>query len=890
MPPTVVLEADIDLVEGRQLWQIGLHGRIPLSTVYWKAGSGLARLASGNWVRVRGAPLGHELGRLADLLGEREPDAVHEREGGWTVEYRLERLPLVDELEKHFSALHLEDDPHLRRTVSEAIAEARTLRAVLLLHISRRSSLIQAVDVDLRWGDVHGSARQMHVDIQPLEDQAPLAPDGAESNAVVEVSLGSLFFTLPGIGGWGGHSHGPWAQRAIDKIKLSESNLKPLDCNYDEIYNSGWFTQAYTESVSHSGTKAILGAHHPVVVGALNEDNSTALGPEYDAWFANDPAFQTNPGHYYSLSDYKRYFHHFGGDTTGLEDKWYFIFHGPPSTTVGDRFYSARDWGYGCGRINEDLNRLTFTRAIEQYHRYSKDGKRRAYLMMGHVLHLLQDVGEPDHAALADHAGSGMDEVEAYSEYHYCEFLATEAALAAAAACGPFALLCAVSTFAVTEAACWASASSRVMGYEKLIAEEWSIQNILGDIDAKPILKTSYDAAFHALSALAMQGAQSRGLSYALGTTTLALIPPVPNADPAIDADDAADTQPFYDLTNELAPEIIVRTAGLLEHFYDVANYPPFLERIMVVQFEPGQQPLRFGVLRENASRHCTRYEAHWIASGNGRKLHIIKKQHLALDYPAYVFLLFGPSDIFPERSKRMRNPTVRLTGNRPDFGPLNINVPLNEAVDSQLGPYYWGTFMVGNCGKDPYQLTLHVTGKDAGPHYNGRNPSGSEIDKDPATLARVDITTPDLRWTQYTPGEDTLHSMTVPIPVWDISVTPAGSFVLNTVLRRDEHVKVLDISQLSWDCHWEPFPGLITCDVLWELDSDVSVTTPRGTVSGPWADFGVEISLAPNPRGSGMLLRVVANHKSQPGHYTLTVRCAYSMHDRVIIVEWDVL
>jgi hypothetical protein len=894
MPPTVVAEADLDLAEGRQVWYIGLLGQpFPMSTVYWNAGESLAHVGGGRgWMTVRGSPLGHELGRLATWFRDERPEHIEELDDVWILTYRLERLPFAPAVVQHFETLARDGtSDHLRETTRRVADAANGLQATIRLRVSRRSELIEKIDLEYRWeqggAPVH---RHASVEISPGTEPVPQAPAEASQLVRGEISPGMLFFSYPGTGGWSNASHGPWAQRAIDQVMASEAARPELDRQYAELYHPGWSSQAYTEAEARAGIQGTLGVHHPVVVGALNEDAEGTLKATYDAWFANDAAFQTNSSFYYGAGDYKRSFHHFGGDSTGLKDRWYFWFHGPPNTTVGDRFYSARDWGYGHGRINEDLNRLTFTRAIEQYHGYTKDGKRRAYLMMGHVLHLLQDQGEPDHAALVDHAGSSMDEVQAYGTYHYCEILAAEAALVAAAACGPFWWVCGPAAFAVTEGACWASASKRVMGFEKLIAQEWDITGIEQAIAARGVVAADYDAAFHDLAGYALQQAQSRGLSYALGCSTLALVPPIPNADPAIDADDAGETRPYLELTNALVPDVIARTAGLLEHFFDVANYPPFLEHVMVVQFEPRQRPVRFGVLREPADRHCTRYEARWQTTAAGRALIVDQSQPLALDTPAYVFLMFGPSRVFPERSKRMRNPTLTVKGNQPGHGPLDIPVNLTEAIDPQLGPYYWGTFEATNCASDPYQLTLHVSGDDAGPHAGGRNPTGASLDADPSTRAHVDISQSDLRWADYAPGEDTHHRLWVPVPVWHLEITPPGPFALRTDQRVDTRVLTLGVTQTSWDCHWEPYPGRATCPTIWQLDPTIQRTVRLRTTSGPWTDFGLQIALEDGPRGSTKLLRVTATSESMIGRYEMEVRCTYGMFHDWLRVEFDVV
>ena len=86
------------------------------------------------------------------------------------------------------------------------------------------------------------------------------------------------------------------------------------------------------------------------------------------------------------------------------------------------------------------------------------------------------------------------------------------------------------------------------------------------------------------------------------------------------------------------------------------------------------------------------------------------KNQPLALDYPAYIFLLFGPSNVFPECAKRMKLVELRLKGVQPSTGePIDQIVQLEEAEHPTNGPYYWGKFTVSNCSQDPYTLFLKI-------------------------------------------------------------------------------------------------------------------------------------------------------------------------------------
>jgi hypothetical protein len=892
--PGLKLYAMLDSTEGRQFIKLGLFGRtFPLAEIYWEGIKGVAHIIrTDKWLRVRGEPFIDEVRKLCELLSTEQNVQVREEEDFWVLEYNLQQSPLQDSLRAFFASVFGEKrNAHQERMLTLAMKSSSTFRGVQRIKISRESHLINSLDIEAKW---EGGQRKAYIEILPLEVPIPKPPDQALRETLPEVSFGMLVFQMMSIGGWS--NHGSLTQRVLEQIINFESNKPTKDQLYSEIYDSGWYSDSYTVADERAGLTPKLGTHHPIVVGAANEDSTGSLKPEYDNWFSDDDQFKANPAFYYSQSGYKRYYHHFGGDGIGLEDKWYFVFEGPPPTTVGNRFYSARDWAYGYGRINEDLNRLTFTRAVQQYHLYTKKSKRLAYLIMGHVLHLLEDVGEPDHAALEDHAGSGMNEVDAYKTYGYCHFLATEAALVAAASCGMFYAICFAAAFGIAEAACWASASSDVLGYEKLIKDKWDMSQINTSINDKGILKKdTYDDYFHDLAQIAKTKVSELGLDYALGCDTLLLIPPIPNADPSIDSTNQAECQPYFDLTNAIVPEIIGMSAGLLAHFYDIVNYPPFLEQVQIVQFEPGAQPIRFGVLRENAPLHCTRYKAHWEDTGKlSRTLKVDKNQPLALDYPAYIFLLFGPSNVYPEHSKCMRHVELRLTGVLPATGdPINTVVKLEEAEDPTLGPYYWGTFTVSNCANDPYTIFLKVSGKDHGPHDTHRNPSGADLDMDPSNFPRADYTQPNFPWLNYLPGIDEHHKVQVPVPVWDVEITPPSPFIVS---RKpighlpDTHKTKLRVKQLSWDCNWEPFEGSPTCSTQWDLDPNVHWLGPSGlTKTAPFGVFNFNVELIPDPRGRFVTVRVTVNPASKLGKYQLTVICHFGTFMKKIALNFEI-
>jgi hypothetical protein len=56
----------------------------------------------------------------------------------------------------------------------------------------------------------------------------------------------------------------------------------------------------------------------------------------------------------------------------------------------------------------------------------------------------------------------------------------------------------------------------------------------------------------------------------------------VPGNDPDIDLSDQATVDVFLGLADQIAPQVIGRTAGLITHFFDIVNPPPILQRVVV--------------------------------------------------------------------------------------------------------------------------------------------------------------------------------------------------------------------------------------------------------------------------------------------------------------------
>ncbi|MCB0615320.1 MAG: hypothetical protein KDC75_18510, partial [Phaeodactylibacter sp.] len=708
--------------------------------------------------------------------------------------------------------------------------------------------------------------------------ELPGLPEEALSPSAPALPLFAFLLQIPQWGWDQNRTHGPWAQKAIKLIKEFDVNK-----HYTEIYDDAWssneFTYAHAQSNTDKGTPPDL-THHPIVVGAAFEDENELPWAYYDNfYFKHDDDFKKDPKFYFRRPFVRDYFH-FGGEDLGLKYQWYFPFRelidgkAPNRTCPGDRYYSARDWGFGGSRIQPpDLNRLTFTQAILQYHKHSQEGKRSAYLMLGHVSHLLQDVGHPDHARLADHAGSGKDEWYIYQ--FYCPLIAAEVALISCLACNVFCLSCSTTAGAIALSACLATVSGKEVGYEKLIGQYWpkpsDEKNVQEGLEKKSIQKyTTYDDYFKKLAHFSNT---NTAFSSVVGCKTLSIAPfvEVPGLDPDIDTTNTSETKPYFDLTNQLAVEIIRTNAGLIQHFFEIVNYPPFLQRLAIAQWEPNAHPKEFAVFDYN--QECRRYDAKWVRKGGARQLqyeNLLGK--LSPGWPAYFFLQFGPADIGPEKGRRMNTDKLqlKLTGTNPFTGaPIEEKIPLFESLDGNTGYYYWGSYLPENCSKDPYTLYIEVNGTDIGAHLQSRTIKGEELDTDPAVIPYVDIkTAPGYNWKNYMPGSDYWHQIQVaPLEWFGLSATPMALHVS----RKGQFI--LEIRQKSRNCQWEELKGFMNCPVIWQVETKLK----KVTLEKSFEPGKVKLKIEPD-RGT-----------SPPGIYTIKVTGSLGYLSQIVILTVDV-
>ena len=914
--PGIFYVGEFSAREQRQHVRIGLtrDGTAAVET-FWEGDSGLGRRAGSSWWVPLSEPAVPDLYlAAAQLLTVATVVDEHETADGWVLQIRPDILAPRDDPDGWVRRVFGDLPPAGRlRVFRQRVDElAHRLLIDVTMAIDRPSKRITQVSVASHAADVASACRMTFT----AADSVARQPDDAVPAPVASrVRADLLLIEMGTVGGWDtGTEHNAWAQRSIQLIAESETHLSPEKRIYGEIYEADFATATYptvpamdksdVPALDSTSAKQVL---HPVILGANYEDSTgvpeanptRALPAFYDAWFAASPPFLP----LFSQPPYFRSFNHFGGDGEGLEYHdwmWFVKFAGPgaPPTKCHnaagkDCYYSARDWGSGPPRVDVADNRMTFASAVEQYCLYTPEGRRNAYLILGHVVHLLQDQGQPDHAFLVAHQGSALTEKEAYDKFLYCHDIAAHAAAAAAVVCGwPLGLVCGPAAYGIAYGSCEAAAHDNEVGFERLIMDHWRLDRVEPQVRQVGVIRAPgrYDAYFHAMANVAksiLQQAKTAhpgvNLDLPLGCGPMVYTAgvSVPGNDPDIDLSDQATVDVFLGLADQIAPQVIGMTAGLITHFFDVVNPPPILQRVAVAQWQPGAEPRGFADFGLGTSA-CIRYDASWQQAFGGRLLvtnPAHPTQQLSSDRPAYVFLAFGPGRAGTAHLRTMAQVSLRVRSVQPVAGKkIDFEVPLQSAQDAD-GPYLWGQFQPENCGNDPISVTLEVNGTDLGGHFTGRTYSGQRLDPNPATLAVSDASTPTFEWKNYVPGPDREHTLKIAPLRWRLDVTPKPLVLQALRAQQIErpprlvHGSVtLTLSQQAWSCQSEPFYGPMRCPVEWALDE--IVTRQDGRASQAEAQsYGLTAHLDWHTGVATLQVEAGGPHVRE-GTYSFTVHC----------------
>jgi len=406
-----------------------------------------------------------------------------------------------------------------------------------------------------------------------------------------------------------------------------------------------------------------------------------------------------------------RYLNHFWDPTTGrgLPQNWYtLVYEGQaPRSDFGSSFRNAFDWALSEMPDHYDWNGSIVAYGNRDFH--------RAYVGLGHVLHLLQDLGQPDHSKSRPHPGNYLAQT--------------------------------IPQLGI-----------RDVGYEGL----WAQPNLSWPPGTQPVRYATFEQTFLDFARIAQQRERAFGLPMpperALGlaspdpvsgtiatyTTTVGkalgftdhnweffelhvpiipIIPLNPN-NPRYRAHLA--------LGQDILPRIEEHGAGLLMLFYEIVNSPPFIQSVEIKQ------------------DGATKYKKSWRAADRGRSLVTENFEPLKVREPATIEVFVGP-DAAPDP-----NVPVRL-GEPLNYLTLTIRSEgQSRSVSISGAEGIWvGTFIPTASG------TLEFDAMDADPHYDLQRDPGDLLDSDPSSPA-VATPRPNYVWNGYQPGADTNHSFTV--------------------------------------------------------------------------------------------------------------------------------
>jgi hypothetical protein len=801
--PGLLFECEIDRVGRQQYIKTNGEG-FKESEIIWIQDKGFGRrLGSDRWFKLRGAPIPDYMKFAIALIDDHFIGEVREEDQNLIAELvvNMDAEPITA-YKKLFSEVFKMLKVRKKEYVSKIAEVCYNLSLNISISISKENFLFKEIntkviglDFDARFNISFNESIGVFKRLSTKERRA----------ATFEIPTSALLYLqIPSIGGWTRKNHCEFALRTIELIKAND-----IAGSYSEIYDPVW------EKLLNTNSDTINYSNHPIVIGADYEDvheiglydkNGKKINSIYHDLFSSDPNYSPNNPYYFSNAKYERDVNHYGGEEIGVKYEWYFpLYTDAKPTQPNDRYYSAKNGGYGGSQVN---NRLTFTEAIKQYNRYSLDGKRCSLLMLGHVLHLLQDQGQPDHAELVVHAASSNNEKEAYETFYTCWVLAAEIVgiltpdLFADAISGDTgALIMKSSIFApiffAALASCLSTVNTYEVGYEKLIREKYNFSKKTKKFDTlmvkdpkpfvsevelnltQPLYQDTYDNFFKqmALKSLAIRNSIKAKypnedlLNCPLGLSPYpVIVPQVPGCNPDINSNSVSHTMPFFEMTNEILKYVICYGAGFVQRFYEIVNHPPYVEQVTIVKAVSGLNPVDYAKFDSSLyfpeCKKCkVRYNAKWNHQpGASKRTLSVNSEPLSPDHRAYVFIRFGPN-LDPCGYKMVRPETLKLEliGKTPNNTTEKILVNLTAAKDKQSEWYYWGSFQPRNPWGKNYELTLNITAKDASAHFMNRTQSGDELDSRPETIARVDSNNAPLYpFINYKPDVDRNHKIEI--------------------------------------------------------------------------------------------------------------------------------
>ena len=473
----------------------------------------------------------------------------------------------------------------------------------------------------------------------------------------------------------------------------------------------------------------------------------------------------------------------------------------PAEEFNGGADWAIRSWGWSPADV--DLGDMSWKRAIERYG-YTDDSKRLAYYTLGFLCHLLEDMGVPEHVHDDSHGASGYTGFEWWvwknwdslkppvlGDLKPRKFDTLEGFFRNLALLGYSIDRFQAGELVRDSAALRNSDLGRMFDvrYDRTW-HEWVLRNYNGkrmigwsssgggtnfinwafewnptDYRRSPIWTKGHDQGEWWPTSVEIPGSSlndEKGYYYIELSGELPGEPFAAAADPGRNlypaaflpsplpavADqcttwrtESAGGSHLYSLIgSRIFPAVVEHTAGLIEHYFDIVNHPPFVRSLEV------SQPGGYGCSYRWEDKKSPPKPSRTISDIGERSLTVESKSPMA-GRDGLSGLAPGSAWIRITFSEPVHSVDVRVGGAAvPGFLDESETVWATEIAIEPDGP-----------AEEIWQIA--VTAEDKNNHYGNE---GGKLDGNPATPARRVENYPAYRWTNYESGDDTHYVLPI--------------------------------------------------------------------------------------------------------------------------------
>ncbi len=700
-----------------------------------------------------------------------------------------------------------------------------------------------------------------------------------------------LFLTLYSqpVEGYSEKGHANAARWALNVLKEADTEKQ-----YEETYLP-FFSGADREVVIGGGGKR-GGGVKTLVQGAADEDYGVVDGNERS--FRHYYNFKTNEGVRFS-----NLFNAWLGAGAavrhpGLPD-WaptWAVMLMPGNYSV--RYPGAKDWAWNGAGSN---TLRTWQGAIKAYD-YSDSSRQEAYWRLGHVVHLVADMVEPDHITNTPHWGSSFALPEDLDKFDIPKNIKAivrfflfhsrpispkdmekELEKIPMEELGPgekFLLKILFETIDISH-------GNRLAGYEWAAEEKVSFHPLFADQPNRILKKSSFDYYFDRLAEISLKTIQSpptwvsrepfsipigllggidpdkRYAPSGVAWETLQLGAEALSQMPAINRNDAVEIARYRRLASYLISYSAHYNAGLIQWYYDIVNPPPFVRKVTLKQ--------RGRILYEDEWVNCYWSEKTGVHDGqpaekyaytyqykklDGRAHKIYINKMLSADVPAEIIIEFGPRYGSPKAASDLSSAPLLRSPERILENSIRVVIGDKRIKGSldRTGGIWTGYFTPAVPGdRLEWLYNIEIKAKDVHYHQPYRlvnlytrinGLEDSNLDTEPDTVARVKLDT-EYNWEGYEIGTDRTHQFKVHSAIATVDILSIKPLVDNMKELNVKHFHTVGEDILSSQSASELNPSYTYLKTPMEIDAGqrISLELEYAVYANPLQDVSVNIS-----------------------------------------------